>query len=412
MPKKKGGGRAGQKKSLSERQNVPPGTKAAAQPARDAGAEALQTSMEALEQRAAQIATLGLEPKKGPGARQPPLQAVPEVATAAGGGDGGGAAGPPVPASGADPSGEIDGLVEFNAGAEKAMANEWDDALRLFTVATEKNAAVGAFWHYRGLAAQRAGKLQAGIDSLRKAVKIGGVAGSAALLHSMEQERLAHSAVGARHAGDQAMEANDYGAAVAAYTQAIELVGERAPTMRAACHHGRGVAQAMGDEWEGAARDWELAIVCDAAGEGTGEGEGGTEARAMYHHYLGLAQKQLGKVDEAVAALRTAVEMGYEKSREALAGVEAQQSSWQGRWEEGWRRFHSEEPALSITAFEAAIAAGAPDTTTAHLVIAFAHAKLEQWREGVEAMTAGLATAPTDADWSAQRPVPSLCCCL
>ena len=132
----------------------------------------------------------------------------------------------------------------------------------------------------------------------------------------------------------------------------------------------------------------------------------------MYHHYLGLAQKQLGKVDEAVAALRTAVEMGYEKSREALAGVEAQQSSWQGRWEEGWRRFHSEEPALSITAFEAAIAAGAPDTTTAHLVIAFAHAKLEQWREGVEAMTAGLATAPTDADWSAQRPVPSLCCCL
>ena len=42
MPKKMGG-RAGQKKSLSERQNVPPGTKAAAQPARDAGAEALHS---------------------------------------------------------------------------------------------------------------------------------------------------------------------------------------------------------------------------------------------------------------------------------------------------------------------------------------------------------------------------------
>ena len=135
-------------------------------------------------------------------------------------------------------------------------------------------------------------------------------------------------------------------------------------------------------------------------------GQGGEEDRAGKR---GKSDEAVDKERErAVDAAMAQIEKQHGKGAimrlggdGALAGVEAQQSSWQGRWEEGWRRFHSEEPALSITAFEAALAAGAPDPTTAHLVIAFAHAKLEQWREGVEAMTAGLATAPTDADWSA-----------
>ena len=137
--KKRGGAAANARKSLSERQNVAPGTRTEAdiRPPPPA-ADGLADSMAVLEARAAQM-------RAAQQSRQRPEEAALPVR---------------------DPA----GLAEFNDGAEKAMAGEWAAALKSFSTACELNPdAPAAFWHYRGLAAHRDGKLQAGIDSLRRA---------------------------------------------------------------------------------------------------------------------------------------------------------------------------------------------------------------------------------------------------
>ena len=56
-----------------------------------------------------------------------------------------------------------------------------------------------------------------------------------------------------------------------------------------------------------------------------------------------------------------------------------------------------DDSAAAIAALEKALAAGAPDVMSCYFVIGFAHAKLENYREGVAAMTKGLAAAPAPA---------------
>ena len=227
----------------------------------------LVDSMALLEERARQISALGEQAKQQPSQQQQqkPSQQQQEDA------------------------GEVPGFADFDEGAKAAMAGDWALAMKRFAAASEANGEVPAFWYYRGFAAHRLGKNQAAIDSVRRAIRAGGHEGAPELLERLDMERLAELAVGARRAGDAALEAEQYADAVTMYGEAIGAVGARAPALRASCHHGRGVSRAMLDEWGPALSDWEQAVECCAA---LSAELASAQPVSMYQHYRGLALKQ------------------------------------------------------------------------------------------------------------------------
>jgi tetratricopeptide (TPR) repeat protein len=371
MPKKKRGGGASAKRSLSERQNVAPGTKLESDVRLPQAA--LEESLDQLLARAEQI-------------RSAQLKA----------------------AQSAEIEGQLAGLDEFNVGAQHAMDGEWAAARTAFALACTKNSTQAAFWHYRGLCEHRDGQLQLAVQSLREAVRVGGQAGSEELLTRVckeaEDEALAEVVVTTRRAADTALQAEEWSNASRLYGQTIEAVGVRAPELAAACHHGRAYALAMLDEWAEALTHWQSAVTCCAHL---------TQPDQMlptYQHYCGVALQQLERWEDAASALRTAVDLGSERSGAFLARLEARSQSaaadeWRSSWEDGWRHFAADESKAAIKALEKSLALGAPDSCSGYLCIGFAHAKLEQWREGVAAMTSGLNSAPSaedEPDWTFQ----------
>lgn len=323
--KKRGGSGASARRSLSERQNIPPGTRLEADVRPAQGA--LEESLDQLHARAEQIRAAQRK------------------------------------AAGAETEGQLLGLDEFNLGAQHAMAGEWTAARAAFEAACAKNSTQAAFWHYRGLCEHRDGQLQLADQSLREAVRIGGQPGSDELLTRVrkeaEDEALAELVVTTRRAADAALQAEEWSDASSLYNQAVEAVGVRAPALAATCHHGRAYASAMMDEWAQALGHWQSAVRCCAQ---LAEPD---QMCPTYQHYCGVALQQLGRLEDAMSALRVAIDLGSERSAPLLASLEtrhqnAAADAWRRSWQDGWRHFAADESEAAIEALKKSLALGAP----------------------------------------------------
>lgn len=323
--KKRGGSGASARRSLSERQNIPPGTRLETDVRPAHGA--LEESLDQLHARAEQI------------------RAAQRKAT------------------GAEAEKQLLGLEEFNLGAQHAMAGEWTAARTAFEAACAKNCTQPAFWHYRGLCEYRDGQLELANRSLREAVLIGGQPGSDELLTRVrkeaEDEALAEVVVTTRRAADAALQAEEWSNAANLYNKTIDAVGVRAPALAATCHHGSAYASAMMDEWAEALGHWRSAVSCC---EQLAEPD---QMRPTYQHYCGVALQQLGRLEDAMSALRVAIELGSERSAPLLASLETRHQNaaadgWRLFWQEGWRHFSADESDAAIEALEKSLALGAP----------------------------------------------------
>ena len=345
MPKKKrGGGANNARKSLSERQNVPPGTRLETD-VRPPPHATLEDSLDQLHARAEQIRA----------AQRDSTQKNTQL------------------------EGHLAGLDDFNVGAEHAMAGEWAAARIAFEHACDKNPSQAAFWHYRGLSEHRDGQLRRAIQSLREAVRIGGQAGSEELLARVckeaDDEALAEVVVKAHRAADAALQAEDWAGAADLYHHTIEAVGSRAPALAAACHHGRAYALAMRDDWQQALSHWESAVTC------CGQLTKPDQMCPMYKHYSGVALQQLGRREDAISALRAAVDMGSDRSKDVLAKLEQQHQNtkadgWRIAWQDGWRHFAANESEAAIRALQKSLALGAPGERVVDVLRACDHTTL------------------------------------
>jgi hypothetical protein len=142
--KKKRGAAKSSHKSLSERQNVAPGTKAQEQPA--AGAISSPQGSISLQPRARQLPA-----GAGKGRRQGPAAAA--------------------AAAGAEL--KQAGIAAFEAGAEAAVAEDWKKAYGLFLQASKQLPDAAQAWHYRALAALKTERMDDAVESAGRVSAVG-----------------------------------------------------------------------------------------------------------------------------------------------------------------------------------------------------------------------------------------------